>query len=134
MDLDKAKQAQVAAAIVSSTEVKALKKKLSDKGEEVCHLSSELSRLERELLLMVRDVQSEKDARKETEEVYQSNLADLRLKIQVLEQAAEESTRLRVYLEDALEAEINLSQHGHGFGGEYANASQVQVRLQRLTN
>jgi hypothetical protein len=110
---------------VSDTEVKALKKELSDKGEEVCHLSSELSQLERELLLMVGNVQSEKDARKEMEEVYQSNLVELRLKIQVLEWEAMESTRLRVNLEDALETEIKTCQDYHGFGGEWTKASRV---------
>ena len=103
---------------MSSAEVEALKKKLSDKGEEVCHLSLEVSQLKRELRLMVSGMQSEKDAHKEMEEVYRSNLVDLRLKIQELEREAEEATRLRKQLEDALEEEIDLGQHNHGFGGE----------------
>ena len=127
-DLDKAKQEQVAPAIVSSTvgsmEVEAMKKALSDKREEVCHLSLELSGLKQELRAVVGDVESEKDARKEMEEVYQSNLADLRLKIQELEREAEESTRLHIHLEDALEEEINLSQNNQGFGGECTKSVQ----------
>lgn len=102
---------QAAAAIVSSTEVEALKKELLDKGEEVCHLTSELTSLEQELQLKVK---SEEDARKEMDKVYQSNLADLRLKIQAVEREAKESTQLRIHLEDALEAEIALCQHHHG--------------------
>jgi len=117
-DSDKTKLAQAAAAAVSSAEVEALKKKLSDKGEEVCHLSSELSQLKQELRLMVSGMQSEKDAHKETEEVYQSNLVEFHLKIQELEREAKEATRLRRQLEDALEEEIDLGQHNHGFGGE----------------
>jgi hypothetical protein len=39
--------------MVSSTEVEALKKQLSAKGEEVFHLSSEVSQLERQLRLKV---------------------------------------------------------------------------------
>jgi len=123
---------QAAAEIVSRTVAKVLKKELSNKGEEVCHLSSELSRLERDLGLKARDIQSEKDTRKEMEEVYWSNLADLCHKIQALECEAEESTQIRVHLKDALETEIALCRHQHGFRGDSGectnlNASQVQV-------
>ena len=114
---------------MSSTEVEALKKELSDKGEEVCHLSSELSQLQRDLRLMASGVQSERDARKEMEGVYQSNLVDLRLKIQELEREAEEATRLRRQLEDALEEEINLGEYNRGFEGECAKPIPVQVCL-----
>ncbi len=124
-DLDEAKQVQAAAAIVSSTEVEALKKELLDKGEEVCHLTSELSLLEQELQLKVK---SEEDARKEIDKVYQSNLADLRLKIQAVEREAKESTQLRIHLEDALEAEIALCQHYHGCT-EPTTTSQNQAMI-----
>jgi len=98
----------------------------------VCHLSSELSQLECDLGLKARDVQSEKDTCKEMEEVYWSNLAGLCHKIQALECKAEESTQICVHLKDALETEIALCQHQHGFGGDSGkctnlNASQVQV-------
>lgn len=117
-DLDKAKLAEAAIATVSSNEVESLKKELSDKEEQVCHLSSELSRLEQELRLKVRDVESEKDGRKKMEEGYQSDLVDLGLKIEALEQEVEESTKLHLHLEGALETEINLCQYYHGSGGE----------------
>jgi hypothetical protein len=123
--LDEAKQVQAAAAIVSSTEVEALKKKLLDKGEEVCHLTSELSSLEQELQLRVK---SEEDARKEIDDTYQSNLADLRLKIQAVEREAKESTRLRIHLEDALETEIALCQRHHG-SEQSTSQNQAMINL-----
>ena len=105
---------------MSSAEVESLKKELSDKEEQLCHLSSELSRLEQALQLKVKDMQSEKDARKVMEEGYQAELVDLGLKVKALEQEVEESTELRMHLEGALETEINLCQYYHGSRGERA--------------
>lgn len=128
-DLDKTKLAQSAAITVSSTEVEALKKELSDKGEEVCHLSSELSQLQWDLQLMASDAQSERDVRKDMEGIYQLNLVDLCLKIQELECEAEEATHLCRQLEDTLEEEINLGEYNHGSEGECAKPIPVQVCL-----
>ncbi|KAI9442069.1 hypothetical protein F5148DRAFT_1349141 [Russula earlei] len=52
-------------------------------------------------------------AREEAEEVYITQLADLHLKIQSLEQEVHESNRLRILLEDTLESEITQCQYHH---------------------
>ena len=73
-----------------------------------------------------RDMQSEKDARKEMNEVYQSKLAELCHKIQELEQEVEEATQIRMDLENALETEIDLCRHLHGLGGECTKHSELR--------